>query len=138
MSKYSIYQENAHAELSLCAQLLEHTFAISKDPKVLIAVLHHLKKAQDACISFVGYLQGTSLSLDDFVSYAQETCSAQEIDALIQVHQLCKNQEESDVEFRRKESYVLCNDDYELSSITEESLRTYVEATHTLTKKILR
>ncbi len=138
MSNHSVYRQEAYDQLRIATDLLEKTYHISQDPKVLIAVLHHLKATQEACISFVGYLQGKILSVDEFLEVAKKNCAPEELAAVREVHQLCKQQKESGVEFRRKDSYVLCNEEYELSSITKEKVQPYVQQTITLTKKLLR
>ena len=121
-------------------ELLQKTYPISKDPKVLVSVLYHLKDAQQACIDFVMYLENKPANLESFIELVQEknSLSEEEQKVILAVHRLCQEQKDSDVEFRRKESYVLCNDSYELSTLTESILQTYFEQTIIIIKKILR
>ena len=137
---YQDYQKKAHKELDIVLELLHKTYRVSKDPKVLVSALHHLKEAQQACIDFVMYLENKSNDLESFIKLIQQknSLSEEEQETFIRVYRLCQEQKDSDVEFRRKESYVLCNDNFELSTLTEKMLQTYFEQTVMITKKILR
>ena len=141
MSKhYQDYKEKAHKELDIVFELLQKTYQVSKDPKVLVSALHHLKDAQWACIDFVMYLENKKSNLESFIELIKNnnSLSEEQLQTIIEVQQLCQEQKDSDVEFRRKDSYVLCNNSYELSMLTHEILYKYFEKTITITKKILR
>ena len=63
MSKqYQDFRIKAYKELDIVLELLQKTYLISKDPKVLVSTLYHLKDAQDACIEFVMYLENVNSS----------------------------------------------------------------------------
>ena len=141
MSKhFQDYQKKAHEELDIVAELIEKTYTLSKDPKVLVSALHHLKDAQDACIDFVMYLENKDSNTELFIQLMKEKqrLSEEEQQTIIEVHRLCQEQKDSDVEFRRKESYVLCNDDYNLSTLTQARLQKYYTQTISIRNKLLR
>ncbi|MCA9477573.1 MAG: hypothetical protein KC535_00315 [Nanoarchaeota archaeon] len=141
MSKaFHQYQEQAHRSLDAAFELLEGAYELSQDPKVLVSALRYLKEAQDACMNFVMYLENKTTTIESFLQLVQEhqSLNEQEQETIREVHRLCKEQEESDVEFRRKKTYVLCNDGYQLSTLTKEQVNDYLSHTMTITKKLLR
>lgn len=138
MSKtHSQYQEEAHRELGIVMELLEATYPLSKDPKVLVSALHHLKAVHQANSEFVMYLENKENNIDLFLAHAQKKLTKDELDVIKEVDALCTQQQESDVEFRRKDHYVLCNEDYELSTLSKEQLNSYLQHSIALTKKLL-
>jgi hypothetical protein len=62
------------------------------------------------------------------------------LDTIREIHDIIKKHKQSPVEFRRKDAFVICADNYNIETITLEKIRSYLTLTkefHNIIDKIL-
>jgi len=107
----------AQREIALADHILTQTYPLVNNPKLLVTVCDHLDSAGQVII------KEESIGLTP--------AQRESIEA---VHDIVKQHRESAVEFKRKESFVLCQDDFRYSvlskALVDKHLRTIRSALH--------
>lgn len=137
--KKAIYQ------LQIAEHLLEVTYPLVKDPKMLISVLSNLEHAQDSIFEAILPLNlanadtdfVTKLNSFEDLLRPQMVLDKGIIKSISSVHDLLNQHKESSVVFSRKKSFVICDDDYSMKKIDEVSVGEYLHNTNKLLKNIL-
>ena len=137
--------QKAVYQLHLAEHLLEVTYPLVKDPKMLLSVLSNLEQAHEEMFKTV--LPSNLIKADtDFVSklksfedllHSQQVITSGEITTIKTVHDLIDKHKESAVVFSRKDSFVICEDDYNLKKIDPLLVGEQVHNTKKLMKKML-
>ena len=120
----------ARHKVGVADHILEHTYPLVGDPKLLLSALQNLSDAIDAGIEAllrqyghevpgafeerVDELRRVQRVPDGFVRFVRE------VRATLQDHR------ESPVEFVRAQRYVICDPDYRLRTLEQEQVKGYV------------
>lgn len=147
LNKLSIsitHLQKAVYQLHLAEHLLEVTYPLIKDPKMLLSVLSNLEQSHEnllesvlpsnlikADTSFMSKLN----SFEDLLQ-SQIVLSEGEIKTIKTVHDLVDQHKESAVVFSRKDSFIICEDDYKMQKIDPLLVGEQIHNTKKLTTKI--
>lgn len=130
---YTGYQARTLRELEIVVELLQTTYPLSKDPKVLVSALAHLKEAKKHLLAFLKFM-----GEDGALEVLEGKISIQELHSLREVQRLYGKQQQSGVEFRRKNTYIICDDEYNTIELNYDILGEHLKNMITVTKKIFR
>lgn len=138
--------QKAAYQLHLAEHLLEVTYPLVKDPKMLLSVLSNLEQSHENLFesvlpldlrnsdtSFVKKLK----SFEDLLQ-SYSIISGGEIKTIKTVHDLVLQHKESAVVFSRKDSFVICEDDYKIKKIDPLLVGEQVHNTKKLMTKIIK
>ncbi len=141
--------EQASRQLILADHLLTATYPLTKDPKLLIGVLHNMHKAQDdimlATIAFFSPKQilpstssfSTKVTKFQLAIKDKHLASIQEVNMLTTTNNLFEKHEQSTIEFARKANMVFADGVYKLDVLKQTQLKTILTQTRILFKKLL-
>ena len=140
------------AEAGRRAQVADHmltmTYPLVKDPKLLIAVLDNVFKSMDASMAgaLVRALEQKKIPYvpeefeGRFRAYKQYLSKQTPPEILRAAHEIKETIQEhatSPVSFRRQEKFVICSEGYKIRTLSEETLKKYIQHAktfHTITK----
>jgi hypothetical protein len=137
MEPFTNELEMAQKRLAVADHILTQTFPLLKDPKLLLAVLEHLCAAGHMSVNNVlkyermmkripSYVENSDHKLNLFAERCakryhvepKQVQSIQELTGFLDAHKA------SGMEFRRKDRFVICGDDYRMKTLTFEKLKT--------------
>jgi hypothetical protein len=139
MGDYIASRNNAEQQYDAAFHLLNVTFPLVKDPKLLMGVIHNIsasmEHAMDAILAYEQQLRLVPNFKDDFQSKfnlfryksvrrhdipANHITQMMELNDLIQLHKQCP------VEFQRGNKYVLATKDYKLQVVSINDIKKYL------------
>ena len=142
MEKYQAAQASALKNLKVADHILHVTFPLLQDPKLLVGVLHNvflaLTQTMTTVLLYDRYVKLIPPFHDTFESkfnmFRVKSMQEHKIDEkyakLIQeIKELIVLHRKSTVEFRRKDSFIICQDDFSSISISAAQLKEYVKTT---------
>lgn len=127
--------EQAMKHLSVADHMLKVTYPMVRDPKLLLSVLEHIAKGmEDAIDVFLTHERkwkrippygNTRLAkLTTLRKHAKTyNIDIKDITMLEECDRILSKHKESPMEFTRKESFVICSDDYHLDALTPEKMK---------------
>lgn len=131
-------------QLHLAQHLLEVTYPLVKDPKMLISALSNLEQTHNSMfesvlpmdlvnsdVNFISKLN----SFEELLKSAVVLESGEK-KTILSVHDLINQHKESAVVFSRKDSFVICEDDYKMNKIDPISVGEQVHNTVKLLNKL--
>lgn len=145
LNKSIEHLKKATYQLYLAEHLLEVIYPLVKDPKMLLSVLSNLEQAHNSL--FDSILPSSLVNAD--TTFIKKLNSFEDllkpklildagmIKTIKTVHELVNQQKESSVAFSRKDSFVICDDNYSMKKIDPLSIGEQVHITKKLTNKIL-
>ena len=121
--------------------MLTMTYPLVKDPKLLIAVLENINESMDKAIhtalqqerenkNIQAYPNTQQGRLNSFqLQLAKKYQTPKELLRSVQeVRETVEEHKNSPVEFRRKESFVICDESYKIRTLNEEILKKHIKA----------
>lgn len=137
--------EEAQRQLSLADHLLTMTYPLVKDPKLLVGIMQNISEANNQIIMDVLNMASKSQQIIPTTTFATrfsqfkavlkplKIISKEDLEVFQTVHDLEEEHKKSPVTFSRDQKYVLCGDDYTLTTLTEKNLKSFLQQA----KKIL-
>ncbi len=136
MEKYQALIKEAHRNFQLADYMINVTYPKISDPKMLLSAMDSLFLAADYSLSSILYHERFLKRLPPFhdsfenkFHLFKENCVRRyKVDAatlkLVQeIKETVFLHKSSPVEFRRKDSYVICSDKYDVKTITHSQIR---------------
>ncbi|MFW5746204.1 MAG: hypothetical protein ACOCWQ_01490 [Nanoarchaeota archaeon] len=136
------YKQQATRHVRTAEHLLRTTYPLLQDPKLLLGVLHNLYDAQklalDHLLSEIGHDPHHYASAESkmrILQFQSKDCMpASRIRLITDTRQLVERHHGAPVEFRRKGTYVMCSDAYEMTTLSEENLDSILQKTKEMVK----
>ena len=145
----------AAKHVSVADHMLTQTYPFVQDPKLLLAVVDNLYSAirlsMETVLEYerkykrVPPYAGTFNSM---VSVLKDNCSRRyslkddHFELIQQISEIMEQHKKSAIEFSRKDTFVICSDNYRLKTINLEALRKFISQTklfvHTLMEGVER
>ncbi|RMF06793.1 hypothetical protein D6764_01435 [Candidatus Woesearchaeota archaeon] len=142
MERFQIAREKARRNIQVADHMLTITYPMVKDPKLLLAVLENIFLAITNGMASVLYYERLFKKIppfhDTFESkynmFVAKIIPRYNIDKKIlkiiaEVRDTILEHKKSPVEFARKDSFVICSDNYKMKKITIEELKKYISET---------
>lgn len=138
MERFQIARELALKYLKAADHMLTQTYPLVKDPKLLIAVLSNIFASAENIMDTLLYHDRLFKKIPPFHENFESKfyifkmkCAPQnklnEYVMLIQeTKELIERHKESNVEFSRKDAFIICDDNYRVKAITASDLRSYI------------
>ncbi len=132
----------ANKQLKIAEYLLIETYPLSKDPKLLIGVLLNIKEYYNQLLNSltkINFLtpKTEELKLKLFQEQNKLKLSQEELQSIEMIYHLVNEHEKSPVEFVRKQRLILCNDKYELQTLSKDVLKNYLFVAKQIHQKII-
>ena len=128
--------------------LLNVTFPLVKDPKLLIGVLHNLSQAFEhsieAVLSYERQLRlippyhnnfKSKFNLFRYKCVQRNKISPHHINLYLQLQELIELQKKCPMEFQRGNKYVLCSKDYHIKSLSIKEIKFFLQQTKEFLEK---
>jgi hypothetical protein len=150
MQKFLDYSQKASRSYTVADHMVFTTYNVVKDPKLLLLAATHLQESFDNAISALLYYDyyykristfpsDFSQKLDLFRRYScQKYNVPREIIQIIQdVRNIVRDHKKSEMEFRRKNKFIIASKNYRLRTLTIEKLKNFVLQSKPLISKVL-
>jgi len=120
----------ARRKVGVADHILEHTYPLVKDPKLLLSALQNLSDAIDAGVEALLLQYGHEVPRS-FGDRIEELRRVQRVpDGFVrfvnEVRDTLQDHRESPVEFVRSQRFVICDPDYRLRTLAEDQVKGYV------------
>jgi hypothetical protein len=149
MEKFEEARDKARKNIKLADHLIYVTYGLVKDPKLFLAIMDNiflaLTNSLGALLHFERYYKRIPPFHDKFDSKMlmfKEYCftkygfSKEELDFIFMIKDTIISHKKSPVEFRRSDSFVICDDKYHMKSITMDNIKEYLEKTKAIFEKV--
>ena len=141
------YKTEAEQKLRAADHLLSTTYALVKEPKLLVSVVEHLVQSIDAAIHAVLIHEQLGIKIDGPLEYkldlyrrkiaSKHGNDAGLIEFAMTLHALVEERKKSMVEFKRKEQWIVSDKDFHLQSFNEQDVKNYVKKTKQYVAQLL-
>lgn len=139
MEKFQILREEAKKNIQLADHMLTVTYPLVKDPKLLLAVVENIFLSLTNSMGSVLYHERLFKNIppfnDNFESkfnmFHEKIIPRHNIDKdyerfIQEVKDIITAHKKSPVEFSRKDSFVICSDEYKMKTISINELKEYI------------
>jgi hypothetical protein len=134
----------ARGSLQVAEKMLLHTYPVVNDPKLLLAVAGDIYTALTSGMTSI--LTDKDITADDFSSQLKafkgvaEDCNITEDDIILisELHDIMQQHKDSPVEFPRKDRFVICNNRYDMRTISLDDMKQYLFKAGLFVEKVER
>ena len=140
MEKFELSLENAKKNITVADHMINVTFKIVNDPKLLLSIVDRIKNALSYSVSSIVQYERMYKRVppfqDNFDSMfnifktritRRYNINIEYITLIHDVNDILKQHKESPVEFRKDETFVICNGNYRTRVITADHIKKYLE-----------
>jgi hypothetical protein len=149
MEKFYDYASKALKSYNTADHLVHMTYGVVKDPKLMLLAATHLKECFDDALSaflyYDYYYKRISTFPQDFNSkldlFKRFTCKRYGIprevaQVILDVHKIHRDHKSSEMEFRRRNNFVIASKNYRLRTINSEKLKNFLVLSKPLLSKL--
>ena len=149
MEKFFEFAKQALKSYNTADHMVHVTYNVVKEPKLLMLAITHLdeslKNAISALLYYDYYYKRISIFPTDFTSkldifrrfICQKYAIPRGVVQLIQdIHNIVKDHKSSEMEFRRKNQFVIASKNYQLRTINIEKLKNFLNISKPLILKL--
>jgi len=142
MEKFQIARERAIRALKTADHMVSVTYGVVKDAKLLLAVLDNLNVALEETMNSILYYDRLFKRIPPFQetfeskynmfrlkSARHYNLEAEYIRAIAEVKEMLDEHKKSPVEFVRNDKFVICNDSYNLKTLSVNDIRKHIART---------
>lgn len=148
MERYEIALENAKKSIRLADHMLNVTYKLVNDPKMLLAVMGRINNALSYSIASILHYERLYKRIPPFQENFQSmfntfkarctrryNINIEYITLIQEISDILKQHKESPVEFRKKDKFVICTDNYRMRIISIDHMKKYIEKTKLFVKE---
>ncbi|MFH1071934.1 MAG: hypothetical protein V1743_00730 [Nanoarchaeota archaeon] len=141
METYQEYREKALKHIMIADHMLVITYPLVNDPKLLLTILENISESLRCSVRALLHYELLYKKIDIFQETPEEEMrifkeesraygiSKHYLDVIEQVRGILKEHKESPMEFARKETFVICGENYTLKTLSEQLIKTYITKT---------
>ena len=150
MEKFAEFSQKAVRSYQTADHMVHMTYTVVKDPKVLLLAITHLNESFENAVSALIYYDYYFKRIQNFPSEFKEkldifrryTCNKYGIpratvQAILDVKSIYLDHKSSEIEFRRRNSFVIASKNYKLRTINSEKLKSFLVLAKPLLSKVL-
>lgn len=139
MERYEIVLERAKRDLKLADHMINVTYKMVGDPKMLLSVMTRLKSGLDGTMEAMLLYDRLYKRIPPFTENFEmmhqifrQRClrrynlDSSYVDLIAEVHHILKERKESPVEFSRKDKFVICTEDYRMKVLSIDNIKNYI------------
>ncbi|MFH1591389.1 MAG: hypothetical protein ABIC95_05685 [archaeon] len=136
MEEYEAARLAAGKHLKIADHMLTQTYKLVRDPKILLAVAENLYKSVSASIDAIlswerlykripPYPSNPESKIQLFAARSIRRYGFPDSYAKLaqRLHEVIERHRKAPVEFSRKKTFVICDDDYDIKALTEDELK---------------
>ncbi len=128
--------------LDVADYLLNHTFPLVKEPKLLLAILEnihvaHVKVLEAILVSEDGSVDPSG-NFFDLLSATGSFLDSESLSLIKEVYSLIIDHKDAAVEFSRDEKFIICLDNYNLKLLGVEELKGYIFKSKRLLERVFK
>lgn len=149
MEKFQELRDSASKKLQIADYILTMVYPLVKDSKLLLSAVENLFLAYSYSVSSLLHYERLFKRIppfpDDFSSRLdmfRDKClekyniNAENMEIIMNLKEMVVAHKKSPVEFSRKDSFVICDSDYRLRTISPDSIKDYVEKAKLFIRKV--
>ena len=142
MSDYLVHRDKSLQQYEIAFHLLQVTFPLVKDPKLLIGIINNLfaslEHSLDTILNYEKQLMLVSTCSGDFTSkfnlfrsksVLRNKIPADYVNLIIDLREILEMHKKSPMEFQRGNRLVICTKDYRLKMISLKDIKSYLDRT---------
>lgn len=150
MEKLNEFSQKAERSFQAADHMVNVTYPVVKDPKVLLLAITHLNNAFENAISALIYYDYHFKRIPNFPSefgskldiFGRYTCAKynvprETVQAILDVKSIYQDHKSSEMEFRRKNNFVIASKNYRLRTINSEKLKRFITLAKPLLSKVI-
>jgi hypothetical protein len=140
MERHEIALERAQKDIRLADHMLNVTYKLIKEPKMLLTVMERLHSGLVAAIASILYFERLYKRIPPFVENQQSmidtfkarcarrySTDSAYITLVTEVAEILHDHRESPVEFRKDDKFVICSPSYNLKIVKVDDIKKYIE-----------
>ena len=140
MEKFQELREHAKRKISIADHMLTQTYPLVQDPKLLLAVLENVFLAFTNAVGSTLYYERLFKRIppfqDNFESkfnmFQRRIANKHEIgekyiETIKEIKNLIIQHKKSPVEFARKDTFIICNENYKMRTISIDDMKSYIK-----------
>jgi len=140
MERFQEEREKAKRNIKIADHMLSVTFPLVKDPKLLLAILENIFLAYTNSIAAILYYERLFKRIPPFhetfeskLNMFREKCVLRynlDKSYLLEVQnikEIILEHKKSPVEFKRKDQFVICSDNYRIKSVSVQDIKKYID-----------
>jgi len=151
MEKYQEARELAKKHIKTADHMISVTYPLVKDPKLLLAVMDNIFLAltnsmgailhHDRLFKKIPPFHNTFES--KFLMFREKSLDLHKIDKsylqfILDIKNTIVQHKESPVEFSKKDSFVICSEDYKIKTLTVPEIKVHIEKTKTFVDSMVK
>ncbi len=149
MEKFNEFSQKALKSYQIADHMVHVTYPVVKDPKVLLLAITHLNTALENAVSALIYYDyyfkriqnfpsDFNTKLDIFRRYSCEKYGIprESVQTILDVKSIYLDHKSSEIEFRRRNSFVIASKNYKLRTINNEKLKNFLILAKPLLSKV--
>ena len=141
--------QKARRNIHIADHMLTQTYPLVKDPKLLLAVMDNVELAlgngMDALLQFEREAKNIPPYHDSFDAKfnvlklrlaAKHKLDADQLTMIYDVRNMIAKHKDSPVEFTRQDKFVICSEEYDLTSISTDQMKQFINKAKTFLNKV--
>jgi len=149
MEKFAEYSNKALKAYQTADHLVHMTYQVVQDPKIMLLATTHLHEAFENAISALLYYDYYFKRISTFPEkfsekldiFSRVTCRKyniprEVIQVIMDVHNIFLDHKSSEMEFRRKNNFIIASKNYRLRTVNSEKLKNFLISSKPLLNKV--
>lgn len=136
---YKTLQERAEQQYRTAMHLLTVTYPLIKDPKLLLGIINNVFKVLENSLQAIIIHEAEQNKIApnlgcfrEMLHQLQTYFSKEQIQLMQEIQEIVDFQKKSPIEFRRKDCFVICGEDYDLKVVSLKKIKDYLEKTESV------
>ncbi|MGM5481934.1 MAG: hypothetical protein ACQESF_00585 [Nanobdellota archaeon] len=139
MEKFEVCAKGAKQDLKVADHMVNVTYKFVQDPKILLTVLQRLMSAVENTMGTILYYERLYKRIPHFSESFESMynlfkarltrryqINVEYIKLIEDLREILEKHKKSPVEFKRKDKFVICSEDYRLRVITPDKIKNYI------------
>ena len=139
MERYNEEREGALKKIRVADHMLTMTYPIVQDPKILMAVLENIFQSMESSISSILYYERKYKRIPPFQDTFESkfnmfrmrcverySIPKEYLTLISEIKEIILKHKESPIEFRRKDKFVICSENYDIKTISIKDIKDFL------------
>jgi len=149
MDRLKKYIDDANKAFNIADHMAHTTYNLIKDPKLILLGLTHLNTALDNGVSallYYDYLfkrisffpkeEASKMDIFKRITTRRYNIPREVVQAVMDVGEIMQDHKASEMEFRRKNKFIIASKNYRLRTLTIEKLKKFIQYSKPLIKRL--
>jgi hypothetical protein len=140
MEKHEQALERAKKDIQLADHMLQVTYKLVNEPKMLVSIMERVKSSLTYSVAAILYHERYWKRIPPFPENAQAmfdvfkarcarrySMKTSYLSLIVDVNQILREHQESPIEFRREDKFVICSPTYRMKVVAVEDIKKYIQ-----------